>query len=184
MVLYVLQYASFSAGPWGAWAALAKCPEGSWANSLSTRVQPYQGIFRDDSGLNAVRMQCSTAAAALQQQQQQQQQGVIESDPGNRGIWSSFASCPAGQFIIGLQQQVETKQGYTQDDTAANGLKALCSDGKTEVNNNNSLGFGAWSAWVKCPAGSAVCGFRVKVEQGMALDNTGMNDIQAECCKV
>lgn len=168
-------------GPWGAWAELAKCPQGSWAVSLSTRVQPYQGFFGDDSGLNAVRMQCSSSSSSAANVQQQQ--GVIESNPGNRGIWSGFASCPAGQYIIGLQQQVEPKQGYAQDDTAANGLKALCSDDKT-LDNNNSLGFGAWSEMVKCPAGSAVCGFRIKVEQGGAIDNTGMNDIQAECCKL
>jgi hypothetical protein len=165
-------------GPWGAWAELAKCPQGSWANSLATRVQPHQGFFVDDSGLNAVRMQCGNAAIT------QQQQDTIESHPGNRGVWSSFASCPAGLYTVGLQQQVEPKQGYGADDTAANGLKALCSDGKTELYNNNSIGFGAWSAWVTCPAGSAVCGFRVKVEQGRAIDNTGMNDIQAECCKL
>jgi hypothetical protein len=127
-------------------------------------------------------MQCSGVAA--NSQQQQQQQVPIESHPGNRGVWSGYASCPQGQYIIGIQQLVEVKQGYTADDTAANGLKALCSDGVAELDNNNGLGFGAWSAWVKCPVGSAVCGFRVKVEQGMALDNTGMNDIQAECCKM
>jgi hypothetical protein len=109
---------------------------------------------------------------------------AIESHPGNRGVWSGYASCPAGQYIIGIQQQVEIKQGYTADDTAANGLRALCSDGVTELDNKNGLGFGAWSGRVKCPSGSAVCGFRVKVEQGGALDNTGLNDIQAECCKL
>lgn len=40
-------------GKWGVWTNYTRCPAGSWASGISARVQPYQGWWNDDSGLNA-----------------------------------------------------------------------------------------------------------------------------------
>lgn len=146
-------------------------------SSLATRVEPYQGFWADDTALNAVRMHCSDAAG------QQTTAQPIESDPGIRGDWSGFERCPSGQHVVAIKVAVEPYQGIG-DDIAADGVMALCSDGATELYNNNSLGFGGWSDWVRCPAGSAVCGFRIKIEQALAVDKTAMNDMQADCCSL
>jgi hypothetical protein len=35
---------------------------------------------------------------------------------------------------------------------------------------------------VSCPAGSAVCAFKVKTEGSGKADDTAMNDIEVACC--
>ena len=116
-------------------------------------------------------------------------QGMIQATDlkphdGWRGDWSTYSDCPGGQYITAFRLQVEEPQGAFRDDTAANTLEARCSDGVTVITHNNSLGFGTWSDWVSCPAGSAVCAFKIKIEQQGAVDNTAMNDIEMACCSL
>lgn len=124
--------------------------------------------------LHAVQMSCtdhqgSTTATS------------IKPHDGWWGDWSAYSKCPQGQYITSIRLQVEPPQGIS-DDTAANTLEAMCSDGKTVISHSNSLGFGSWSEWVSCPTGSAVCGFQVKIEQQDAVDATALNDIKLACC--
>ena len=44
-------------GHWGKWYGWSKCPEGSYAQAFRLRFEPRQ-LF-DDSGLNAVEIQCN-----------------------------------------------------------------------------------------------------------------------------
>ncbi|KAF6254610.1 vitelline membrane outer layer protein I [Scenedesmus sp. NREL 46B-D3] len=161
---------------WGSWTNYAQCPLGSWMSGFSARVQSYQGIWKDDTSLNAVRASCSSRGGT------QIATGLIPggNGAGNFGDWSPYSTCPAGKHVIAIAMQVEGWQ-RTADDTAANTFLGLCSDYST-VLSHASPNFGSWSSWVYCPANTAVCAFKVRVEQASAADCTSLNDIEVACC--
>lgn len=161
---------------WGSWTNWAQCPVGSWMNGFSARVQSAQGFWYDDTALNAVRATCSNEVGT------QTAAGLIPSGGGGQtGSWQGYSTCPPGRHITAMRLQVEGSQGPA-DDTAANTLKVRCSDGTTEL-SHSSPGWGGWSGWVSCPVGTAVCAFKVKIEQPGAADPTALNDIELACCR-
>jgi hypothetical protein len=63
--LVVAEVTPGNGASWGAWQGLAHCPSGSWMSGLSTKVQPAQGFWRDDSGDNDKRTECSVMMCTL-----------------------------------------------------------------------------------------------------------------------
>lgn len=78
-------------GAWGSWTNYAQCPLGSWMNGFSARVQPYQGLSKDDTALNAVQASCATRNGT-----QMATNLIPGGGGGNFGSWLGYSMCPAG----------------------------------------------------------------------------------------
>eukprot|EP00775_Hariotina_reticulata_P012756 gene12756-12885_t len=153
---------------WGSWSNFAQCPPNSWASGFNARVQSRQGIWRDDTALNAISIRCTNSSGA---------QTATDVRPHNGwvGDWWGYYNCPVGQHIVGFQMQVEGSQGPA-DDTAANTVKVRCSGGGELVHTTTN--WGTWGSWAQCPSGTAVCAVKVKIEQNGVADPTALTDAQ------
>jgi hypothetical protein len=80
--------------------------------------------------------------------------------------------------------KIEGNQG-SGDDTGANDVKFLCSNG-AEIAASNGGGWGSWGSYTSCPAGTAVCGLSIRLEdkQGSNGDDTAMNGLELHCCSM
>ncbi|XP_032076131.1 vitelline membrane outer layer protein 1-like [Thamnophis elegans] len=151
----------------GEWGKMAMCPEG-YANGFSLKVQPSQGINKDDTGLNGIRLHCAHGE-------------IIESLTGEDGEWGEAVKCSNGN-LMSFMLKVEEYQGLF-DDTAVNNIKFTCQD--QEVLRGSSKAkwgtYGEWSA--PCDVG-AICGVKTKVEMRTEkkTDYTGLNDARFACC--
>ena len=85
--------------------------------------------------------------------------------------------------ISGIQLRSESNQ-KNDDDTAANNIRAKCSDGTILTGDGHS--WGSWDGWRYCDPGEAVCAMKTKVEpnQGSRSDDSGLNTAHICCCKV
>jgi hypothetical protein len=129
------------------------------------RVESSQG-WGDDTSLNAVRFLCDS-------------DHWISSLEQHWGSWSSTERCPGSSYITGLRIKSESGQG-SGDDTAANSVRPICSDG-TELKADRE---GEWGNWhkVTCPEGFHVRGFRTLVEPSQGGgDDTALNSILLLC---
>ncbi|CAK7317281.1 Vitelline membrane outer layer protein 1 homolog [Vulpes lagopus] len=160
-------------GPWGDWAWPEMCPDGFFASGFSLKEEPPQGISRDDTALNGIRLHCSRGNAERNTQ-------VVESQSGRWGSWSEPLWCPGGGFLVAFSLSVEARQTLG-DNTAANNVRFRCSD-STEL-ERPGLAWGDFGKWSKpCPKG--VCGLQTKVEPPMGLqDDTALNDVRFFCCR-
>ena len=50
-------------GHWGTWTQWRYCPKNSFVQRTKLRIEAYQGIFADDSGLNAIELNCFSRGA-------------------------------------------------------------------------------------------------------------------------
>ncbi|EOD14552.1 hypothetical protein EMIHUDRAFT_46343, partial [Emiliania huxleyi CCMP1516] len=154
---------------WGDWQAWASCPDGEFAVAMQQRVEGNQGSG-DDTGLNAVRMRCSSNCA------------TYGNGYANKGLTANDACCACGGggpvAFDGFAIKNEPNQGGG-DDTGANAVQMYCGSAPSEPSTN--AGWGGWSNHVSCPAGKGICGFRIRIE-GQGGDDTAMNDIEMKCC--
>ncbi|CAL4217921.1 unnamed protein product, partial [Meganyctiphanes norvegica] len=99
-------------GEWGDWRDLRTCSSG-FLTGLRLKSEPDQGMFSDDTAANDLEMQCNWSSE-------------IHNGGGDHwGDWSSWAYCPQGWAICGLETRVEDSTGHT-DDTALNDVKMFC----------------------------------------------------------
>nr|XP_048689517.1 vitelline membrane outer layer protein 1-like [Caretta caretta] len=100
----------------------------------------------------------------------------------NGGIWGKWGeeeTCPNKSFAIGFSMKVELPQ-LSGDDTALNGIRLLCSNGRTIQSNVGPWGF--WSPVMKCPSGQRLTQFRLRVESCQGLkDDTAADNIEFVC---
>lgn len=164
---------SGNGGLWGSWTRPVYCPPGSWATGYTMRVEPDQGRG-DDTGLNAIALYCQDRSG--------RSMGRISPHPGFWGNWVEGASCSQRSFLSYFQLKVEQNQG-SRDDTAANSVAFMCSDGK-RIEASGSR-WGDWGNW-KGDYKVAICGVRAKVEpqQGSNKDDTALNDLEFTWCRI
>jgi len=164
-----------SNGNFGSWASCPSfCPAGSFAYGLSHKSEPSQG-GGDDTALNGIALNCNNRVTGA----------FTGSATSATGPWGSFlavAMCPNTNAPLTFGNlQLEASQGIG-DDTSANRISGTCKDG-TQINPISNTAWGTWRGWVGCPAGTAVCGIRTRVEGSKGLDDdTALNGVELQCC--
>ncbi|KAL3837161.1 hypothetical protein ACJMK2_022539, partial [Sinanodonta woodiana] len=81
--------------------------------------------------------------------------------------------------------------GGNQDDTAANYVKFMCRDLKSDrhqyelVHSPGQGNYGDYGRWsVSCPVKSAICGIQTLVEEPQCDgDDTSLNNVMFFCCE-
>ncbi len=166
-------------GNWGTWATCSSfCPEGSFAYGFSHKSEPNQGVAGDDTALNGIRLNCNDRNTGAWT-------ANVTSSTAAWGSWLGVAMCPQNSIESPLTQgnvQLESSQGVL-DDTAANRMAGSCRLGGANVQPASNTTWGTWRGWAACPAGTAVCGIRTRVEASQGIDDdTALNGVKLECC--
>ncbi|XP_053165856.1 vitelline membrane outer layer protein 1-like [Hemicordylus capensis] len=153
-------------GPRGNWGAIELCPEG-YARGFALKVQERQGILRDDTALNGIRLYCTNGE-------------VIESKTGPWGEWTEAKYCPK-RNLISFTLRVDKRRGFGHDNKAAVNVRFICQGGQVLTGNSYKSGdFGPWSD--RCSS-SSICGLQTKVEdQQGSGDESALNDVRFFCC--
>ncbi|XP_015283367.1 PREDICTED: vitelline membrane outer layer protein 1 homolog [Gekko japonicus] len=160
-------------GPWGAWAWQEMCPEGTYATGFSIKVESYQGLTNDDTGMNGIRLHCTRG--------DRHPAHDVESQSGMWGKWSEPLWCPPGGYLQRFSLRVEKVRGGMKDNMGATNIRFTCSGGETLEGHGLSWGeYGVWSP--RCPKG--LCGVQTKQEmpRGALRDDTALNDVRFLCC--
>lgn len=170
-----------SEGHWGNWAPCFDwCPQTpipSFALWPLIKSEPPRGGSGDDTALNGVAFTCmqwSDPPAWADPWN-------ITSTVGGWGTWGQWHEECGGSVAVGMKMMVEARQG-SGDDTSANRIAVKCRNGKW-VYPDARTAWGTWQAPVECPAGSAICGMRTRVEPSQGNgDDTALNGIELACC--
>ncbi|MCI5127421.1 MAG: hypothetical protein D3907_02725 [Candidatus Electrothrix sp. AUS3] len=154
-------------GKWGTWRDTFMCPDFQYVTGISLKVEGRQE-GDDDTALNNIRLHCSDGS-------------TVESNEAHSwGTWGTREECPSGRYMTGFKLKVEADQG-SGDDTAANSMAGVCSDGQT-ITPTNGGGWGQWGSEASCPSNKKVCGAQLKIEPHIDGDDTAVNDVILYCC--
>ena len=118
------------------------------------KTLPYQGLFTDDSGLNAVRFYCAPVGGKIDLNNSTR----ITSTVGPYGRFNQNYSCSGP--AIGFQLRSKEK-GWLTDETAASNLRLYCD---RVYHEGDGVSWGSWTGSQKCPEKSAICGLSTQVE--------------------
>ncbi|KAM9380620.1 vitelline membrane outer layer protein 1 homolog [Phaethornis superciliosus] len=146
------------------------CPKGSYATGVSFKVEMPQGLLKDDTALNGIRLHCSPGDA------------TVESQSGRWGQWSEVRWCPHHGRLVGFALKVQAPQHkLLRDEVAATSARFLCSDG--HILEGPGYDQGQWGDWSpQCL--KAVCGIQTRQDppRGLKRDDTALNDLRLFCC--
>ncbi|XP_051777968.1 vitelline membrane outer layer protein 1 homolog [Erpetoichthys calabaricus] len=156
-------------GQWGKWQFPEHCPNGWIAFGFALKVEANQGTG-DDTALNGIRLFCKASAVSTESH-------IIESESGLWGTWTSTQWCRNG-FLKAFLLKVQHPQG-NGDDTAANDIKFICSDGTVLAGHGQ-----VWGEWGDqsgtCVKGISGIQTKVQSPQGDG-DETALNDVRFFC---
>jgi hypothetical protein len=160
-------------GPFGGWGSKEVCPKDTWVMGVALLIEADQR-GDDDTALNGIRLKCGTRV-------RDQVIKEITSSTGPWGGWEDAGLCYQG-YVIGAKLRIEPWQGGG-DDTGAVDAEFLCSDRLETLTGTTHHPWGGWTEFQICPAGSAICGLKTKVEANQAGgDDTALNDAVFYCC--
>ncbi|XP_077117713.1 vitelline membrane outer layer protein 1-like [Ranitomeya variabilis] len=155
--------------PEGDWGPMEVCDDGTRARGFDLKVEEWQDIL-DDSALNSIRLHCtkSTTWDVLKK---------ITSKEGDFGTWGKYFSCKSG-YLTRFSLRVEPSR--STDNTAANNIKFMCSDGSIEEGDGQEWGnYGPWST--TCYEGIRGIQTRVLPKQGAFHDDLSLTDVKFIC---
>ena len=168
-------------GFWGNWAQCFDwCDEGtsSFASYAKLKSESPRGGSGDDTGLNAMELTCVQYNSSPPVETT-----VLKSLQGGWGSWQARNDECGGQPIIGAKMMLEPKQG-SGDDTAANRMAFKCASG-TWIYPDSRTAWGIWLPAQECPANTAVCGMRTRVEPSQGNgDDSALNGVELACCSL
>ena len=173
-------------GFWGTWRQPVVAPPGYHVTGMRTRFEKRQGggDSGDDTALNGIMIRAEPIAGVSANAPFMD----IMVDGGYWGDWQpTMTTIPNGTTLAGLAVRLERKQGgagsfgSVNDDTAANGVQMIASNG-----NRQTVESGFWGGWrpdVMVPTNHTVVGMQVRVEppQGGGVrhgDDTALNGIR------
>jgi PKD repeat protein len=163
-------------GGWGNWAGgFHRCPEATLAYGFEDKVEPSQG-GGDDTALNGIKLWCVSLPDL-------QSNHYVTSEYGQWGTWSERMDCKdRTSYLVGARLRIEPSQGGG-DDTGGVDVELSCSNGA--ILSNGGHGWGTWRDWSYCPANTAICGIKTRIEPPRGSgDDTALNDVQLQCCYV
>lgn len=167
-------------GPFGVWGYNDFCPLGSYVYGFRIKYEGYQGNG-DDTAANGVQLSC-------RDQNTGSQTAIITSAIERFGDWSAWQECPAGHYVFGFQNRIESRLGDGKDDTAMNGIKLNCRPFRSAISQPSKQlrfdgDFGTWAAESSCPGNQIVVGLASKVEGygGGGNDDTSLNEVRLYC---
>ncbi|XP_053164380.1 vitelline membrane outer layer protein 1-like [Hemicordylus capensis] len=98
---------------------------------------------------------------------------------GPYGVWGEVQLCPKG-YARGFALKVQAHQGIWHDDTALNGIRLYCSNGK--VIESKTGRWGEWTEAKYCPKGY-IFAFTLRVDppQGPVADDTSASNVRFAC---
>ena len=152
---------------WGEWGRWEECAPGEHVIGFQLKVEPWRGNSNDDTALNGINFKCSRG-------------NNIQSSVGEYGEWTKEKSCQNNSVAIGFDLRIEPWV-KSQDDTAANNLKLICSDGDTLEGDGTT--WGIWTGTQKCQSNQAMCGLQTQINNE-GPDSTGLNNINVKCCPI
>ncbi|KAG2497085.1 hypothetical protein HYH03_005079 [Edaphochlamys debaryana] len=172
----------------GTWATTT-CEPGTWLCGMAVRTEANQGSSNDDSALNGISMACCKYPSPsspppppvkpppppVALREGSYTNGVLATE-GHFGNWQqNFVMCTGAKGgylpVVGYAMRVEAYQGTSKDDTALNGIKLKCQDGKIIT-----VSEGIWGDWYPrspagktetfdCPSGQYVDAINVKLDE-------------------
>jgi len=170
----VVQIQPVANSHWGEWGPESFCPDNSWAQGFKLKVESDQGDFGDDTALNGVKLLCYDSAGAFV--------GEAASAYEQFGSWQAALYCSSRQsFLTGIRLRSKDPSA-SLDETAANNVDMYCGDGTNLP--GGGMHWGEWTYAVSCPAATAVCGIKTKVQPyaGGLVDDTALNEVILMCC--
>ena len=184
-------------GSWGTWASTFDYCDYvpgysiTYAYIAYLQSEPAQGSS-DDTALNAVKLGCAcwegancssslphfTSGGFNPLFHWTNTNPTSSTSPWGTYGWATM--CNSG-YATGAKMQIEPSQG-SNDDTGANDVSLMDASG-TFMTSQVNTHWGNWTSPVACPAGTAICGLRTRVEgrQGSG-DDTALNGVQFACC--
>ncbi|CAB16498.1 Vitelline membrane outer layer protein 1 [Caenorhabditis elegans] len=167
----------------GTWQPWARCPEGQYANGMRIKFEEWSEDV-EIAGLTAVDLRCAAKGGP------HSEESVISGESVS-GTWQNVQYCPDDKVIVGFSLKVEELQG-NYDDAGALNFAAFCGaqfgarNSKVVLQGDTkSVTRGHWTEDLYCPTGFAVCGIQARVEKNetqAGIDDTGVNNVQVECC--
>ncbi|CAG7824492.1 unnamed protein product [Allacma fusca] len=172
----------------GEWGQYEECPPGMFVYGFQMKVEPFQGqAWYDDTALNAIYLLCVPPAYRrdtyefLSQDPSTRAFAKISSLEGDRGYFRAVWECPHGFFAKGFELKSAKARGWAYDDTAANNMKLLCTNGLLMEGDGEKDG--NWTGLQTCPRTLLVCGIQTQVELA-ATDLTMLNNFTHGCYRV
>ncbi len=167
----------------GSWGTRLMCPEESFVVGYRLKVAPYQGFFRDDTGVNAIELKCSDGSVL---------RPMANDGEAPWGTWGDFAECSRGEIATGFRTNDTTHQctGFwgNCDDSALNDIQLRCSNQNTIAVSNglDREERGTWSDWHVANKNDAICGASIKVMHvdETTRDDVGMSAIRFNYCQL
>ncbi|CAG7733777.1 unnamed protein product [Allacma fusca] len=170
----------------GDWGEYEECPPGMYVFGFQLVSEEEQGAFGEDSALNGIYLLCLPFTARrnspdfLSSYLSSGAFSMISSSVGHDGYSRGIFDCPPKYFAIGFELRTEPVQGILYDDTAANNLRLICSNGRVLEGDGES--WGEWTGAQTCPRDYLICGMQTQVEKPGAIDETTLNNIKLRCC--
>ena len=156
----------------GDWKQLKECPRDEHVIGVRLRISISADIG-DKTALNAIELECNGGQILKNGETK------FASLPNRWGQWTRIQS---EEYFMGVQIRQEKYQGWSGDDTAANGLRFITNS--QEIKKPGDGKWGDWSDMVKCVPGMKIVGFKSRVhpyKDSLFYDNNGITQVHFLC---